>query len=181
MKHALTAAFAASILLLSACGSGNDGAGDKAESAPSGKGVTALEDAEGLSTSAEMIKRAGLDQLLKGPGSYTIFAPSDDAFRALSDDERKALESDEGRPQLVALLRQHMAPGYLGTDDIAKALANGSDQVASLGIAPIPLRKDGDSIRVGPGRDAPKISGQPVVLGNSIVHRIDGVMPPPAG
>lgn len=172
-------------LSLSACGGGEDGGGNTVAGARTGQsvgeGVGAIEGADGLSTSAQMLKRAGFDQMLKGPGSYTIFAPSDDAFSALTEEERKTLESEEGRPQLVALLRQHMAPGYLGSDDLAKALDSGSNQIASLGTAPIPLRKDGNSIRVGSGRNAPRISGEPVVIGNSIVHRIDGVIPPPAG
>src|SRR5262245_14936616 len=62
-----------------------------------GGGLAIVEKAEGLSTAGRLLKTAGLERLLQGPGSYTIFAPSDEAFAALPGDERKLLESEEGR------------------------------------------------------------------------------------
>jgi uncharacterized surface protein with fasciclin (FAS1) repeats len=120
--------------------------------------------------------------MLEGRGSYTIFAPSDEAFAALPGDQRQALEGEDGRPQLLGLLRQHMATGYLAQADIDKAAA-GQDgvELASLGAAPITLRKNGDTILLGEGEGAARITGEPVPAGNSIVYRIDRVLPPPAG
>jgi uncharacterized surface protein with fasciclin (FAS1) repeats len=185
MKTALSACTAALALTLTGCGDSQKSAqnGAVANSQEAENGFAKLEDTQGLSTAARLLKSAELDRLLKGRGSYTIFAPSDEAFAALPDDQRKALEQEDGRPQLIALLRQHMTPGYLTAQDIAKAVdaAKGKTELASLGAAPIALRKQGNTILIGTSDGAAHIVGEPVALGNSIAYRIDRILPPPAG
>lgn len=165
---------------LAACGDEPGGANNQAAGAGEA-GFDAFEDAQGLTTAAGLVEKAQLKEMLEGPGSYTLFAPSDEAFAAIPEDQRKVLESDEGRPQLVALLRQHMAPGYFTAEDISKAIESneGRVELASLGTAPIAVRVDGATLVLGEGEEAPRVAGQTVRVGNSIVHRIDRFLPPP--
>jgi uncharacterized surface protein with fasciclin (FAS1) repeats len=183
MQRLLSACVVLASLGLAGCGSDSQNAQENAatNSAQAGQGVEAIGKAEGLATAARLLKLAGVEKLLGGPGSYTLFAPSDDAFASLPEDQRKLLESEEGRPRLVALLRQHMSPGYVTPGDISTALARTGPRVelASLGTAPISVRKQGEAVLLGEGEGAARIIGGSVPVGNSIVYRIDRILPPP--
>jgi uncharacterized surface protein with fasciclin (FAS1) repeats len=58
----------------------------------------------------------GLDKMLKGPGPYTVFAPSDEAFRRLSDEDRHALFDD--KPRLRRTLMYHIVEGNFGSQEL---------------------------------------------------------------
>lgn len=180
MLRLLLTGVALSSLGLAACG-GESGSTNDQSAAAGEQGFDAFEDAEGFTTVAALVEKAELKDMLEGPGSYTLFAPSDAAFAAIPEDQRKVLESEDGRPQLVALLRQHMAPGYFTAEDISKAIESnqGRVELASLGTAPIAVRVDGETLMLGEGEESPRVVGQPVRVGNSLVHRIDRFLPPP--
>jgi uncharacterized surface protein with fasciclin (FAS1) repeats len=169
---------------LAGCGSQSQNAQEQASTnaAKDSKGLAALEKVDDLSTATRLLKAADLEKLLTGAGSYTLFAPSDEAFDSLPGDQRKILESEEGRPQLIALLRQHMTPGYVTPGDFSTAVARAGSRVelASLGAGPIVVRKQGDDILLGDGTNAARIVGGSVPVGNSIIYRIDHILPPPA-
>lgn len=143
--------------------------------------TTALGNDADLSISAKLIGAAQLGSALDGEGSYTVFLPVDDAWSSLDATERQAIESTENRPQLIAVLRQHIAPGYVLAGDLEKGLSekNGSVTLTTMGSMPITLYRDGESITLGQGKDAPRIVGSPIVAGNDVIYRIDRLIPPP--
>lgn len=143
--------------------------------------TAAIGDIADLSKSAELIDMAQLGAALDGEGSYTVFLPVDDAWTSLDAAALEAIESTENRPQLIAVLRQHIAPGYILAADLEKGLSeeNGTVTVTTMGAMPIDLRRDGESITLGQGKDAPHIVGPPVIAGNDVVYRIDRLIPPP--
>ena len=179
MGRLLLAGAAAMTMGLAACGGGETDGNGQAVLEEQDFGAFAR--AEGLSTAASLVERAQLREVLEGPGSYTFFAPSDEAFAALPADQRQALESEEGQPQLVALIRQHMAPGYFTSQDIAKAaqMQNGEVELASLGAAPIQAQESDGAIVLGSGEAAARVVGAPIRVENSLVYRIDRLLPPP--
>lgn len=134
-----------------------------------------------LSISSRLIDAAQLGSALDGEGSYTVFLPVDDAWTALDAAELEAIESAENRPQLAAVLRQHIAPGYILAADLEKGLSekDGSVTVTTMGAMPIRLRRDGESVALGQGKAAPHIVGSPVIAGNDVIYRIDRLIPPP--
>lgn len=140
----------------------------------------ALGNAGDLSATAGLVRVAGLEQAFNGVGSYTLFAPTNAAISALPESERKHLESAEGRPQLIALLRQHVVPGYVGKADLDKGLSRESAAIklASVGSAPLTLRKQGDAIVLGEGADAPRLVGEPIAARNGVIYPIDRVLSP---
>jgi len=150
-------------------------------SADSNMVTTAIGDAADLSVSTRLITAAQLGTALDGEGSYTVFLPVDDAWQSLEEAELQAIESPDNRPQLIAVLRQHIAPGYVLESDLEKGLAakNGSVSLTTMGAAPITLHRDGQAITLGQGKDAPRIVGAPIVAGNDVVYRIDRLIPPP--
>jgi uncharacterized surface protein with fasciclin (FAS1) repeats len=143
--------------------------------------TTALGNIADLSISAKLIETAQLGPALDGEGSYTVFLPVDDAWTSLDAAELEAIKSTENRPQLIAVLRQHIAPGYVLSADLEKGLSekNGSVTFTTMGAMPITLHRDGETITLGQGKDAPRIVGSPVVAGNDVIYRIDRLIPPP--
>lgn len=143
--------------------------------------TTALGNNADLSVSAKLIGAAQLGSALDGEGSYTVFLPVDNAWTSLDTAEREAIESAENRPQLIAVLRQHIAPGYVLAADLERGLSenNGSVTLTTMGSMPITLHRDGEAITLGQGKDAPRIVGLPVVAGNDVIYRIDRLIPPP--
>jgi uncharacterized surface protein with fasciclin (FAS1) repeats len=143
--------------------------------------TTAIGDAADLSISTKLIGTAELGTALDGEGSYTMFLPVDDAWESLETDERQAIESTENRSQLISVLRQHIAPGYVLASDLEKGLSdkNGSVTLTTMGATPITLHRDGKTITLGQGKEAPRIVGAPIVAGNDVVYRIDRLIPPP--
>jgi uncharacterized surface protein with fasciclin (FAS1) repeats len=62
------------------------------------------------------IEAAGLTGLLEGDGPYTLFAPTDAAFRELPDGALQELLADEGK--LTALLKYHLVPGRVPATEV---------------------------------------------------------------
>lgn len=170
--------------MLGACQDNDQQAADNAgvdASADSKMVTTAIGDAADLSISAKLIGTAQLGTALDGEGSYTVFLPVDDAWKSLETAERQAIESAENRPQLISVLRQHIAPGYVLESDLEKGLSekDGSVTLTTMGAMPITLQRDGQTITLGQGKEAPRIVGAPIVAGNDVVYRIDRLIPPP--
>lgn len=136
-----------------------------------------------LSTATRLVKAAGLDRTFDGVGTYTLFLPVDSAVANLPADRLKTLEAAAGRPQLIALLRAHIATGYVAPADLTDGLerAGGTAKLATVGGSPLTLRRQGDVTLVGDGDGAARVVGQPVVARNGMIYRIDKVIPPPAG
>ncbi len=141
----------------------------------------ALSGTSDLSISSRLINSGQLGQALDGEGSYTIFIPVDEAWSALESDQIQSLETAEGRPQLVAVLLQHIAPGAMLEADIDQALerSGGMLTLATMGAGPITLRRDEQAVRIGGEEGSPRIVGSPILAGNDVIYRIDSLIPPP--
>lgn len=180
MRKLVVAALGGAALTLASCG--NDApANNVAEAAQSDTSIVEMLGGQSdLSTATGLLKSAGLEQTLNGVGSYTLFLPVNDAFESLPEDQRTALSAEEGRPQAIALIGQHISPGYVAREDMMRGLAaeGGAGQLATMGAQPLALRRQGDAVVIGTGEDGPRIVGDPVMARNGIVYRIDRVIPP---
>ncbi|SFL12911.1 fasciclin domain-containing protein [Shimia haliotis] len=65
------------------------------------------------------VQAAGLVDVLKGEGPFTVFAPTDEAFAALPEGTVEMLLKPENKEQLVAVLTYHVIPGKVMSGDIA--------------------------------------------------------------
>ena len=59
------------------------------------------------------VKAAGLVDTLEGPGPFTVFAPTNEAFAALPAGTVDKLLKPENKPTLVKILTYHVVPGRL--------------------------------------------------------------------
>src|SRR5688500_7298352 len=68
-------------------------------------------DAGQFNTLAAALKAAGLVETLKGPGPFTVFAPTDEAFKKLPAGTVEDLLKPENKQKLVEVLTYHVVPG----------------------------------------------------------------------
>ncbi len=119
-----------------------------------------------FNTLVAAVKAAGLVDTLKGPGPFTVFAPTDDAFAKLPAGTVDALLKDI--PKLTKILTYHVVSGKVMAADVVKlksaTTVEGSDVKidASNGV------KVNDSKVVTPD----------VAADNGVIHVIDAVLLP---
>ena len=120
-----------------------------------------------LTTLNRLIQQAGLSETLRGAEPYTVFAPSDEAFKAVP---AKTLEELVQHPeQLRSVLTYHVLPGKV----IAAEVANG--QAKTVQGASVALSRAGSFVTI---EDA--VVTQPdLMASNGVVHVIDRVLMPP--
>jgi len=119
-----------------------------------------------LSTLNQLINDAGLAATLSGPGPYTVFAPTNDAFKAVPAKTMDELAKDKAK--LAAVLNYHVVPGQLTSADIkngpAKTLQGGN----------LALSKSGTFVTV---EDA-VVTQADVKASNGVVQIVDRVFIP---
>ena len=171
-------ALAASALALQGC-SREDAAEDETPEVSTATLAALIMEADGLSTVAGVIGEAGLAQVFDGAASYTLLAPQDSAFEALGN-AGEELRSDEQRPAMVAILRDHIVPGYLTPQDIANAVEaddDGSIQMRTMGDHVLTFTGEGDAITVtGEDGATARFAGEALLGSNGVAIPLDGVL-----
>ena len=120
-----------------------------------------------LSTLSKLVNDTGLADTLRGPGPYTVFAPTDDAFKAIPAATMTALGSD--RERLMAILMYHVVPGKV----VAADVRNGPAKTAQG--ANVALARSGTFVTV----DDAVVTAADVSATNGVVHVVDRVLLPP--
>jgi uncharacterized surface protein with fasciclin (FAS1) repeats len=120
-----------------------------------------------LTTLARLLNEAGMADALRAEGPYTVFAPSDDAFKALPPATLQALQNDKAR--LKSVLNYHVVPGRMAAADIQGGKAKSAEG------SELTLAKAGTFVTV---EDA-VVTQADVPATNGVVHVIDRVLMPP--
>lgn len=79
-------------------------------------------------TLVNAVKAAGLVHWLKGPGAFTVFAPSNQAFAKLSAGAVENLLKPENKDALTKVLTYHVVAGRLSGSDLKKQTKAGGGQ-----------------------------------------------------
>src|ERR1700691_3098994 len=74
------------------------------------------------------VKAAGLVDTLKGPGPFTVFAPTNEAFAKLPAGTVDTLLKPENHDMLVKVLTYHVVPGRISTAALKKQIRAGHGQ-----------------------------------------------------
>jgi uncharacterized surface protein with fasciclin (FAS1) repeats len=122
-----------------------------------------------FNTLVAAVQAAGLVDTLKGPGPFTVFAPTDAAFDALPEGTVETLLLPENRDQLTAILTYHVVPGAVMSGDIAGQTLS----VATVNGAELAIDAT-DGVRVN---DATVVTAD-VSASNGVIHVIDTVLLP---
>jgi uncharacterized surface protein with fasciclin (FAS1) repeats len=122
-----------------------------------------------FNTLVAAVKAAGLVDALKGPGPFTVFAPTDEAFAKLPAGTLQNLLKPENKGQLTKILTYHVAPGKVMAADVvklssAKTLEGGSFRIVA-----------GDG---GVMVNNAHVTKTDIVASNGVIHVIDSVLLP---
>jgi uncharacterized surface protein with fasciclin (FAS1) repeats len=128
----------------------------------------AVEDGR-FTTLVAALDAAGLVETLSGEGSFTVFAPTDDAFAALPDGTVEGLLADVDA--LTNVLLYHVVDGKVMSIDVVALTQAEALQGDSLAVA-----FDGESVKIN---DSTVIIPD-IEASNGVIHVIDAVLLPPA-
>jgi uncharacterized surface protein with fasciclin (FAS1) repeats len=135
-------------------------------SAPAKNIVDTAIGAGNFTTLAAGIKAAGLTDTFAGQGPYTVFAPTDEAFKKLPVGAVDALLKDSAK--LKAVLSYHVIPGYVSAKDIK------SGDVMTLQGSPLTAVVASSDVRV----NGAHVKRADMVATNGVIHAIDAVIMP---
>ena len=122
-----------------------------------------------FNTLVAAVKAAGLVDTLKGPGPFTVFAPTDEAFAKLPKGTVEDLLKPENKAKLASILTYHVVPGKVMSADIK---GKKSDvKTVQGGMLMVDATKD---VMVN---DA-KVVIADVAASNGVIHAIDTVVMP---
>ena len=118
-----------------------------------------------FNTLAAALQAAGLVDTLKGPGPFTVFAPTDEAFAKIPKADLDALLKDKAK--LSAVLTYHVVAGKVMAKDVK------AGKVKTVQGSELTLGTTG-----GVTVDAAKVIQADIVADNGVVHVIDSVVLP---
>ena len=128
------------------------------------------------------VKAAGLVDTLQGPGPFTVFAPTNEAFAKLPAGTVENLLKPENKATLVKVLTYHVVPGRMTAVNLMKAVKDGEGTAKLKTVA-------GEDIwikQAGPGKltitdskgDVAMVTIADVLQSNGVIHVIDTVLLP---
>jgi uncharacterized surface protein with fasciclin (FAS1) repeats len=127
------------------------------------------------------VKAAGLVDTLSGPGPFTVFAPTNEAFAKLPAGAVDTLVKQENKDTLTKILTYHVVAGKMGSKDIAKAIK------AGMGTATLKTVSGGTLKASFQGKDIiltdekggmSRVTIADVNQSNGVIHVVDTVLMP---
>jgi len=122
-----------------------------------------------FTTLTKLVKRAGLVSTLRQPGPYTVFAPTDAAFKKVP--KRTLTMLLRNKAKLRAVLLYHVVVGKVTAADVVKLRSAKTANGKSLRI-----RVAGSNVFV----NSAKVTTPDVMATNGVIHVINRVLIPPA-
>jgi len=129
-------------------------------------------DAGQFQTLAAALAAAGLVETLKGPGPFTVFAPTDEAFAKLPAGTVEDLLKPENKDKLTAILTYHVVPGEVMAADVVKM-----SEAETVNGKKVNFTVEGGTVMIN---DA-KVTAADIDASNGVIHVIDTVILPPEG
>ena len=123
-----------------------------------------------FTTLVAAVKAAGLVDTLKGPGPFTVFAPTDAAFAALPTGTVETLLKPENKAKLASILTYHVLPSRVMSKDIT---GNKLDQKTVEGQT-LTFDASGNAVKVNEAT----VTKADIAADNGVIHVIDRVLLP---
>ena len=120
-------------------------------------------------TLATALQAAGLVDTLKGPGPFTVFAPTDEAFAKLPAGTIEELLKPENKEKLVAILTYHVVPGKVMAKDVMKMTS-----AKTVNGKSVTIMDQNGTVMV----DNAKVVKADIADSNGVIHVIDSVILP---
>jgi uncharacterized surface protein with fasciclin (FAS1) repeats len=130
--------------------------------------VAVASSAGSFNTLVAAVKAAGLVETLQGPGPFTVFAPTDEAFAKLPKGTLEDLLKPENKAKLTAILTYHVVPGKIMAADVKTMKAktvNGKELDVKAGSGGVKINRA-------------KVVKTDIETSNGVIHVIDTVILP---
>jgi uncharacterized surface protein with fasciclin (FAS1) repeats len=137
--------------------------------APSLDIVETAVSADDFQTLVDAVEAAGLVDILKKHGPFTVFAPNDDAFKRLSGETLNSLLLPENKNQLAAILKYHVLPGRVLARD-----AFGLSRAETVNGQQLEISNEGGILSI----DESRLLATDIECTNGVIHVIDRVLLP---
>lgn len=168
LKTTLAAAVSAAVIAAAPLAAVAYGSANKPASAPVAKAdiVDTAFAAGQFNTLAKALTAAGLVDTLKGPGPFTVFAPTDEAFAKIPADKLNALLADKAA--LTKVLTYHVVGGKVMAADVK------TGEVKTVQGAPLKVVASPSGVTVNNAR----VIKTDIAATNGVIHVIDTVVLP---
>jgi len=120
-----------------------------------------------FSTLVKAVEATELVEILKSPGPYTVFAPTDEAFAALPEGTLESLLQDI--PKLKRIVAYHVAFGDVRAEDLMQI-----EEAETVEGSIVAIESSDNTIKVN---DANVVKSD-VLTDNGVIHVIDAVLIP---
>lgn len=115
------------------------------------------------------VEQAGLGDVLRSAGPFTVFAPTDAAFANLSEGKLASLMQPESRHELAAILQYHVIKGRKSTADMSKW-----DSARTYHGQNAKIKVNENGFRI----DGALVTDADIDSSNGVIHGIDRVIIP---
>ena len=127
------------------------------------------------------IKAAGLVETLKGPGPFTVFAPTNAAFTALPAGTVDTLLKPESKPALTKVLTYHVVAGKMDAASLTKAITAGGGKASLKTVSggTLTAMAAGGKVTVtDESGGSANVTIADVMQSNGVIHVVDKVLLP---
>lgn len=161
MKTSLKISAVAALAAFLSLGSANAASDDK-------NIVEVATSAGQFKTLVAAVKAAGLADTLSGPGPFTVFAPTDEAFAKLPKGTVEELMKPENKKKLAGILTYHVVAGKVMAADVKTMEAK------TVNGANAKVKVAGNNVTI----DEAKVVKTDIAASNGVIHVIDTVIMP---
>jgi uncharacterized surface protein with fasciclin (FAS1) repeats len=120
-------------------------------------------------TLAAALQAAGLVDTLKGPGPYTVFAPTDEAFAKLPAGTVEDLLKPENKQKLISILTYHVVAGKVMAKDVVKL-----HEAKTVNSQDVKIMVEDGKVMVNNAN----VVKTDIECSNGVIHVIDNVLLP---
>ncbi|ODV13321.1 MAG: fasciclin [Rhodanobacter sp. SCN 68-63] len=127
------------------------------------------------------VKAAGLVDTLSGPGPFTVFAPTNEAFAALPAGTVDTLLKPENKATLTKVLTYHVVPGKVSAADVLALIKKGGGKavVKTVEGDSLTFSKDAKGVAITDDKGhTGHVTIADVNQSNGVIHVIDTVLLP---
>jgi uncharacterized surface protein with fasciclin (FAS1) repeats len=127
------------------------------------------------------VKAAGLVETLQGPGPFTVFAPTNEAFAALPAGTVETLVKPENKETLTKILTYHVVAGKMTSADLMKAIkaGNGKAELKTVQGENLTAMMKGKTIELKDEKGGiSTVTIADVMQSNGVIHVVNKVLMP---
>jgi len=143
--------------------------------------VTNAATSEDHTTLVAAVQAAGLVDTLKGPGPFTVFAPTNAAFEKLPAGTVDGLLKPEMKSDLTKVLTYHVVPGNIDAAALVQQIqaGGGTAKLKTVEGAELTAKLDGQTVTLSDAKgNEARVTTADVRQSNGVIHVIDTVLMP---